>query len=491
MRLAASLLALAFLGGCIQVQVGDQQPSAASSSSASRAPERVAGIAIDFTWTPEFPRSGEGVRFQATATGLAGRTIDTWAWDFGDNGTGKGPTLTHAFRQADEHTVVLRALASDGSTLQAVHRIFVLAPGQATPPSTRPNGTAVPVADLGPQPLPTTFLCPDGNVTEPSSTFGRADGPPGLAWAVLKTGFRLAVGWTTEQPTAGSLSYVVAGSSVTRVDETVPTRLHLIVVDGLPVGKDLCFQATGGPWHGVHLANAMTAFEPAEPHGTYTMNLMAIVNEGGDVAEVEEGMDRYAEMLWDATDGWVRAGASFIVVGDYLHHNSGWPTCYIGGSLPGACANFYDVVVTEAAVPQGAASTYRQGIRDDDAAMWMNMHWQAVPGPLSLDDFGAVLLHEVGHYAFDMDDLYGDPVVPDSQGCDLPEWSMSIMGGSRDATEFDDEVHPCPTQGSDYVPSWTLMRGEFPEIADRTGDPLEGPAGHGGQHVRQTFRALV
>lgn len=490
MRVAAGLLALAFLGGCIQVQVGEEG-APASAASTSAAPRRVAGIAIDYSWTPEFPRSGDAVRFQAKATGLGDRSIDSWVWDFVGNGTASGPTATHTFRTPDEHTVILRALASDGSALQAVHRIFVLAPGSAASPPARPNGTAPAPIDLGPQPLPTTFQCPEGDVTEPFSTFGRADGPPGLAWAVLKTGFRLAVGWTTEQPSTGSLSYTVAGGSIVRVEETVPTRLHLVVVDGLPEGKDLCFQATGGTWHGVHTVNAMTAFEPAEPHGTYTMNLMAIVNEGGDVAEVEEGMDRYASLLWDATDGWVRAGASFVVVGDYLHHNAGWPTCYILGSLPGACANVFDVVVTEAAVPQGAASTYRQGIRDRDAAMWMNMHWQAFPGPLSMDDFGAVLLHEVGHYAFDMDDLYGDPIVPDSQGCDMPDWSMSIMGGSRDSTEFDDEVHRCPTQGPGYVPSWTLMRGEFGEIPDRTDDPLEGPHGNGGPHFRQTFRAVA
>jgi len=326
-------------------------------------------------------------------------------------------------------------------------------------------------------------------VVEPYDTFGSDDSLPSLAWAALKTGFRFAVAWTSESATTEQLSYSVGGGAETAVSETVPTRVHLFVLDGLPEGKTLCFRPGGpdGPLHAVRLANAMEAYAEGVPHGVYTANYLVLVNEMGDRAEVEAGVADYANRLWDATDGWVRAGAVLIIATDAMHHNSGWSTCYLLSVDSPACNRLFDVIFTEDAVPQGAASTYRQGVRDPDAAIWMNMHWQAVPGPVSLDAAGAVLTHETGHYLFDMDDLYGDPVVPDAQDCTDTSFDMSIMGGDRDVTEFDDEFARCSTQGSGYVPSWTLFRRQFPEVWDRPAGPDPGPSGNGGVFLQRTY----
>jgi hypothetical protein len=310
-----------------------------------------------------------------------------------------------------------------------------------------------------------------------------------LSWAALKSGFRFVVAWSTEQATAETLRFTIGRGGESTTTELVPTKVHLFVLEGMAPGDTICFIAGGAPLHAARAANAMTSFQPGDPHGTYVVNYLVLVNEGGDLAEVQAGMARFADMLWDATDGWVRAGALLVVDGDYLHHNSGWSTCYLPSIDTPLCNRLFDVIVTEDALPQGAASTYRKGVTDPDVAMWMNMHFQAMPGPLSNDDFGAVLTHESGHYLFDMDDLYGDPVVPDSQACDVAQFDISIMGGGRDVTEFDDMAHPCPTQGSGYVPSWTLMRGQFKEIQER--DAIDaGPSGNGGLAFVQTYRGL-
>jgi hypothetical protein len=495
-RLAAALLVLALLGGCIQVNVpdadggpsGSEAPRGTGSSSSASA--RPGQLRIDFTWSPEAPRTGDSVRFQASASNPGGRTVDSWTWDFGDNSTGRGPSVGHAYTKAGARDVVLRALSSDGTVLQAQHNLFVLAPGQAAPPPRAPGNSSTGPVDVPPPPPPGEFMCPAGPVTEPFDTFGRDDSLPGLSWAALKTGFRFAVAWSTESPTIETLRYTVGRDPERSLSDVAPTRVHLFVLDDLPTGQTICFTAGTAPLHAARLANAMTAFQEAEPHGVYTINVLVLANEGGDLTEIEPGMQRFAELLWDSTDGWVRAGAMMVVAGDYLHHNSGWALCYVGGVSSAVCNQVYDVIVTEDAVPQGAASTYRQGVKDPDAAMWMNQHFQAMPGPLSMDDFGAVLVHEAGHYFFDMDDLYGDPVVPDSQACDLPEHSMSIMGGGRDTTEFDDELRPCPTQGADYVPSWTLMRDQFDRIPDRDGPVLQGPSGTGGLAFQVTYRGV-
>lgn len=490
--LAAALAFMSALAGCIQVNLEGGMPPP-SASTASPAPSRAAGLSLDFTWTPDLPRAGMPVRFQATVEGLGGRSVDEWTWDFGDNGSASGPAVTHTYAKPGDRTVWLRAIASDGTILQARDEVLVLGRGQAQPMPAPGGGNATANATTRPPPaVPGEFTCPEGPVVEPYGTFGRDDSLPGLAWAALKTGFRFAVAWSTESATTETLRFSVAGGAEQVVTETVPTSVHLFVLEGLPEGETVCFRAGSAPLHAARLANAMTSFQPAPNgtagHGTYTVNLLVLSNEGGDLSEIEPGLERFAELLWDSTDGWVRAGAMLVVSGAPAQHNAGWGVCYIPGIDHPLCNQVFDAIVTEDAVPQGAASTYRRGVKDPDAAMWMNMHFQAMPGPLSMDDFGAVLLHEGGHYFFDMDDLYGDPVVPDSQACDLPEFSMSIMGGGRDTTEFDDELRRCPTQGPDYVPSWTLLRGQFEQVPARDDAVDPGPPGDGGLAFQKTYR---
>jgi hypothetical protein len=493
-RLAAVALLLAFAAagaGCIQVEVGpprddDGSPSGSRGpgASASSTSSKPGALQADFTWSPQPPRAGHPVQFQPKAEGLGGHRVDTWSWDFGDNGTSRAESPSHTYAKAGGWTVTLRLMSDDGRIAQARREVFVVNPagaggGGGSVPGNGTGGEAPP-----PPPTPGIFDCGGTEVAEPNDTFGRDDA--GLSWAALKTGFRFAVAWTTESPSAQTLRYSVSGGTESSVTELVPTTLHLFVLDGLPEGGWICFAAGDRPVHAARLANAMASFQPGWPHGLYTMNYLVLVNEGGDVAEVEAGLERYAEMLWDSTDGWVRAGALLVAAGDYGHHNSGWPTCAVAGSVPGACNNFYDAIVTESAHPAGAASTNREGIRSRNSSMWMNMHWQAVPGPLSLDDFGAVLLHETGHYAFDMDDLYGNVALPEE--CYDAATGISIMAGSRDATEFDDPVAPCPNQPAGYETSWELAQGQFHELPDRPAGPVRGPAGDGGVAFVRTYR---
>lgn len=490
MRALAPLLAVVLLAGCIQIQIAPNgEPTEGPSSSGGSgtgATGKPAPLKVDFTWSPTTPRTQQDVRFEGKVEGLNGKAVDAWGWTFGDNGTARTAAPVHKYAKAGEWTVTVRILTTDGKTAQATHRIFVLNQGGGSGAPQPPQGNKTPEPEA-PPPTPGVFDCGGAEVIEPFDTFGRDDSLPALSWAALKSGFRFAVAWQTEQATTETLRYTIGRGAERTATDLAPTKVHLFVLEGMAAGETICFTAGAAPLHAARAANAMTAFQPGEPHGMYVVNYLVLVNEGGDVGEVEAGMARFADLLWDSTDGWVRAGALLVFAGDYLHHNSGWSTCYIPSVDTPLCHRSFDVVVTEDAVPQGAASTYRQGVTDPDVAMWMNMHWQAVPGPLSMDDFGAVLVHESGHYLFDMDDLYGDPVVPDSQECDIAEFDISIMGGGRELTEFDDAAHPCPTQGSGYVPSWTLMRGQFPEIPERESiDP--GPFGNGGLAFVQTYR---
>ncbi|HVM44883.1 MAG TPA: hypothetical protein VM582_03015 [Candidatus Thermoplasmatota archaeon] len=311
---------------------------------------------------------------------------------------------------------------------------------------------------------------------------------PTLVYAALKTGFRAVVAWETAEPEAARLSYSLDGGASHVLVESAPRTFHLFVIDGLPIGRTLCFTpltATGAPagsMHAFKTRNAMNAHD-----GTaYTLNLLVLANEQSNLARVEDGMDGYSRRLYDATDGHVRSGRIIIVFGDLQHHNAGYPTCVVFASSVPGCAQFYDALFTFGATPQGAASTFLDGIQMRSGAIWMNWYHQA--GLVSTgDNVAAVMMHEVGHYAFGARDVYGGAL-----GCYDAAKGLSVMGSSRGATEFDDEINRCPDESTiaGYAPSYPRLRQRFPLVPDRMGVIDPGPEGNGGIYERHTFRVL-
>ncbi|HLF16560.1 MAG TPA: hypothetical protein VI796_03910, partial [Candidatus Thermoplasmatota archaeon] len=104
-------------------------------------------------------------------------------------------------------------------------------------------------------------------------------------------------------------------------------------------------------------------------------------------------------------------------------------------------------------------------------------------------EVGSVLTHELGHYAFGMQDMYTD--LGTGPDCYDAGTSVSVMGSNRDATEYDDEVNRCPNESllSGYEPAWTSLRQRFDAVPDRTGPPDPGPEGDGGRFQLSTFDA--
>lgn len=346
--------------------------------------------------------------------------------------------------------------------------------------------------------------CPGAAPEELTRTAGRGDAAlPDLTWAALKTGFRAVVAWQSELPSIGSLTVRADGGPEVALIDRGPRILHLFVLDDLPVGAVLCFVASDGERtsapHALHLANAMNAYDAAT--GTYSVNLLVLVNENvATGAVIAAGLDRYAEKLYDATDGHVRSGQVITVHAEITRHHSGWHSCHVAFALVDedapTCNRVFDVVWTHDIQPTAAALTYIDGIRDPKEAIWMNAMFEAPPHSAAVNperhvhEVGSVLLHELGHYAFGAFDLYTTlGVGPD---CFDPVTGISIMGADRDATEFDDEVNRCPNEAAigGYVPSWTRLRARFPHVPDRLGAPLPGPVGDGGLHTRALFSPI-
>jgi len=81
-----------------------------------------------FTWTPPAPIAGQGVTFSGTVTGTAPFLFQ---WDFGDGGSGTGPSVVHTFAAAGDYTVTMTATNACGS--DAVNNLVTVLPAPCEP----------------------------------------------------------------------------------------------------------------------------------------------------------------------------------------------------------------------------------------------------------------------------------------------------------------------------------------------------------------------
>ncbi|WP_456486401.1 PKD domain-containing protein [Candidatus Alkanophaga liquidiphilum] len=74
---------------------------------------------------PEVTSEGDEVQFEADASDLDGEII-AYEWNFGDDATGGGQTVTHTYATAGNYTVILTVTDDDGAKMNATHEIRVL-----------------------------------------------------------------------------------------------------------------------------------------------------------------------------------------------------------------------------------------------------------------------------------------------------------------------------------------------------------------------------
>ncbi len=85
-------------------------------------------VVADFTFSPTSPAVGQAVFFNAaSSTTPAGTTITSYAWDFGDGGTGTSvtPSQSHTFAAAGTYVVRLTITNSAGQTATTTKNVTV------------------------------------------------------------------------------------------------------------------------------------------------------------------------------------------------------------------------------------------------------------------------------------------------------------------------------------------------------------------------------
>lgn len=339
--------------------------------------------------------------------------------------------------------------------------------------------SAIPLAD------DRDAACEKARLTEGGNTSGASVELPDLVWAALRLGDVAAVVWTTVVPEVAKLSYSTGAGDWTQVNESKPTTQHHFLLPGLPIGGQLCFIASSmsasSTMHAVLLRNSRTSEDPG-PGTVYTANLMVQSTELALRERIPDIIDRFAERLWDATDGHVRAGRIVVLWGNVDHSYVEDDVCNlrtagVTNPKPAVC-NWYDVVFALDSEPtlNRAGYTKRNGIITG-STIFMDIEDAELP---NTDDPGIVLLHEFGHYAFNMDDMYSpgpDGTIP----CSVAGARISVMGSDRHATEFDDLAARCPNKPT-AKPSWSYLVDTHPGIEERANGPVFGPVGDGGAY---------
>ncbi|NNE69456.1 MAG: DNRLRE domain-containing protein [Rhodothermales bacterium] len=79
-----------------------------------------------FTLNPENPVVAVGATFDASGSSDADGTITSYAWDFGDGGTGSGVQATHVYSNVGQYTARLTVTDNDGRQASAQRLVIVL-----------------------------------------------------------------------------------------------------------------------------------------------------------------------------------------------------------------------------------------------------------------------------------------------------------------------------------------------------------------------------
>ncbi|MFP5247956.1 MAG: fibronectin type III domain-containing protein, partial [Thermoanaerobaculia bacterium] len=307
-----------------------------------------------------------------------------------------------------------------------------------------------------------------------------------------KTGFRGVFTWKASQPVTGVVHY---GTSPTALTQSVsgvpgaPDTAQLAVASNLERGKTYYWQVedtlTGAksPVKSLEAKNAYTSWNGE----VYTINMLVALDLDSlppdiphDLAlqDIANGMNIFAERLYDALDGYARLGKVIITDTnlDYaVNQPFGDPA---GGAVcDGENTTVADVLV-QTTVPFDSHTWSGWAIDNPCIGFYVGRIGQLVVPWEDELHFGAVAAHELMHYAFNAPDLYTveGPVTVDCRNID---WDGSLMHntggfiGKWELTELDRNPTLTPCNHGNEPYSWDVLRTRYTEVPLNPEGPIQ------------------
>lgn len=307
-----------------------------------------------------------------------------------------------------------------------------------------------------------------------------------------KTGFRGVVTWSASSPVAPTIRW---GQSPDALDQSLvvpdaPDTAGVAVIDGLEIGTtyyvsivDGVSGAVVGPLTLV-AANAYNNYDQAT--GVYTLNalvqldsqsLPADVPADQALADIAQGVNVFAERVYDALDGHAQLGHVLVTdtqIAYAVNEPFGVEETFVPTSNLNPCGadrNLADVLI-QTSVPFDS-HTFLWAIDEPCTSFYVGREGQLVVPWTGDLHFGYVATHEMLHYAFGAPDLY-DPAETGESGCRNLEWDGSLMhntggwaGNQWILTELDrsPEQTPCDHQHDEGY-SWDSLQERYTQIPD-------------------------
>ncbi|HLF15833.1 MAG TPA: hypothetical protein VI796_00125, partial [Candidatus Thermoplasmatota archaeon] len=343
-----------------------------------------------------------------------------------------------------------------------------------------------------------------------------------------KTGFRMVFAWDSDEPIQPLVEWGYDPDQMDKVARPVGDVVDtagIVFLDNydLPRGNktEVFFRfvdESGGafatsppdssPIHSFVQGNAMQS----DTHDdVYEVNVVVALDSEAlpsevpadlGLADLVQGIDIFAERVWDYTDGNLRIASVLIM--DRIHSYPTGPLDAAGGAagivqaggepitcgLPSATAEgmqvdhtFPDFII-ETSPPFDSHTSKNDAsgplIKSSCYGFYVGRDGWLYANPWTPADLGAVFAHEFGHYALNLDDLYPTGLPGDSGATcwegtsgtpgDGSNWDVSVMhngfrwdGQRWVGSELDSVQTPCSNIGTATY-SWNLFTKWYPEV---------------------------
>jgi len=307
-----------------------------------------------------------------------------------------------------------------------------------------------------------------------------------------KTGFRGVFVWKATQPVTGVVRYGESPAALTQSVSAVPgapDTAQVAVASNLVRGKTYYWQVedtltgTRSEIKSFEAKNAYTSWNGE----VYTLNLLVQLDLEGlppdiphDLAlqDLANGMNIFAERLYDATDGFARLG-KVVVTDTNLDYavNQPFGDPAGGAACDGEHTTVADVVV-QTSIPFDSHTWGGWSIDNPCIGFYVGRIGQLVVPWEDELHFGHVASHEMMHYAFNAPDLY---VVegPATVDCRNVDWDGSLMHnsggfiGKWELTELDRNPTLTPCNHGTEPYSWDVLRTRYTEVPLNPDGPIQ------------------